>query len=253
MDSPYHNPLKHITDVSKYFRHDPKTHTMIFIGDTLEVRVPARFEVYGMLNVADTVETIGVMDLIIDESFQASLHMPAMIELEPSEMSSIMVRGLQYKVLHFSHGDRFIVNTQVVKNQSIVYTLYVEFITRGNLMYTYGYQDLMTMFDLAKHLCDSKVPVDHAIFEVIYAHLSRSAKDLFTQYRHTDMKDAAFDFVALRSVSHAPDSTTARMLGSYFSEGVLASLLHENEDRKPFEDLLRGIPTSNVEESHSET
>lgn len=248
MALPYLNPLKHITDISKFFEYDAKKHVTTFVGESLEIRVPKRFEVYGLLNITDTVETIGVMDLIIDDKYQASLHMLAVIEVEPSEISTIMVGSIQYQVMKLFHGDRFIANTQVVKKGNIIYALYEEFITRGNPIYTMKYEDLLTLFDQAGEMCGADLPVDHAIFEMIFSHLSRDANNLFTQYRHADMS-GPMEFIALRSVAHAPDSTTARVIGSYYTEGLTASLLHHNEDRKPFEDLLRGIP---VEDKSSE-
>jgi len=43
-------------------------------------------------------------------------------------------------------------------------------------------------------------------------------------------------------VALAPDSTSARLLGSYHDEGFNASLLRRNEEAKPFENLMRGLP-----------
>lgn len=242
------NPsLKHITDISPYFKYDEKKHTMTFIGDTLEIRIPKRFDAYGLLNITDVVECLGIMDLIIDGTYNAHLHLLALLTVEPSEVSVKMIEGQEYQILTLYNGDRFISNTVVVKNQSIVYALYVEFITRGNIIYTMGYQDLIWLFDSVKQMCDTSLPVDHAIFEMLYAHLARDGQDKFKQYRHTDMK-APFEFVGLKSVSFAPDSTTARLLGAYYADGEMASLLHTNEDRQVFEDLLRGVPLEEKED-----
>lgn len=240
-ESPYPKPYTHVTDVGRFFAYDAEKHEMRFIGDSLEIRVPKRFEVYGLLNIAEAVEAVGVMDLIIDDAYQASLHLLAKIVVEPREIGKLTVKGVEYVVLRLGHGDRFIANTQVVKDAGIVYALWVEFITRGNPIYTMDYRALGTMFNTAKSMCGANLGVDRVVLEVIIAHLARDPDRLFTQYRHTDMR-GAYEFIPLRSVSYAPDSTTGRVAGSYFSEGVNSSLVHENHERRPFEDLLRGLP-----------
>jgi len=238
--------LKHITDIMPYFKHDPKKKTLTFIGKSLRAVIPKRYETYGLMSVTNTVQTIGIMDLIIDEKFNAHLHLMGLIEMDPSDISSETIDGIEYLALTFTSGDLFLTNTTIVKNQALIYAIYTEFVDRGKMIYTMGYEDLIWLFDSAKEMCDAALPMDHAMFEVIYAHLARKADDKFVPYRYTDMK-GDFSFIPLRDVSFAPNSTTARLMGSYFSDSTLASLLNENETRRNFEDLLRGAPTEKAQ------
>lgn len=244
--APYDRPYEHITDPMRFFRYDASTHEMRFVGETLEVRVPERFQVYDLLSVGETVEAPGLMDLLIDGRYQASLWMMAVIRCEPREIARTTIDGITYLVLHFGHGDVFIKNTQVVKKKSLVYAVYVEVVTRGNLMYWLTYDKLAVLFDQAKWMCDADVGVDPAVFEVIFAHLARDPTDRFRQYRHTDMR-GDFELIPLRSVVYAPPSTTARLLGSYFAEGLNAALSQEVTQTSPLENLLRGLPAPSTE------
>lgn len=238
--------LKHTTDVMRFFKQDAKTNVLTFTGTKLVARVPARYQVYGYLTVTDVVTTIGVMDLLINEQWNAHLHLIGVIEMRPSAVASVVIDGLEYLELTFYNGDQFLTNTTIVKNSALIYALYTEFIDRGKMICTMGYEDLIWLFDSAKEMADASLPVDHAIFEVIYAHLARDAQDRFTPYRHTDMQ-GDFVFIPLRDVAFAPDSTSARLMGNYFSDSLLASLLTESGERRNFEDLLRGIPTEKAE------
>lgn len=243
--------LKHTTKIMSYFRKDPKSKMLIFTGKKLVVRIPRRFETYGFMSIADTVQTIGIMSMEFDDTVSASLHLMGLIEMRPSDISNETINGLDYLVLTFYTGDPFLTSTDIVKNQAIIYAVYTEFIDRGKLIYTMGYEDLIWLFDSAKALCDASLPVDHAIFEVIYAHLTRLKDDRFTPYRQGPM-NGDFAFIPLRAVSFAPDSTTARLMGSYFSDSTLAALLSDETHRKKFEDLLRGIPTEEAEARHAQ-
>lgn len=237
--SPYTKSYTKITDIDRFFEYDTKKKTMRFIGETLEARVSKRFETYGLLQIHNSVETIGIMDLIIDDKYQAGLNLLAKFITHPTSINTLTVYNIDYMVFSYTTGDLFIENTEVVKNSNIIYAVYVEFITRGNMMYTFSYDDIARLFDSSKAVTGSSIPVDHVIFEMMYSHLSRQANNKFIQYRHTDMKDP-FSFIALRSVGYAPDSTTSRMLGSYFDEGLNSNLVNENDTRHPVEDLLRG-------------
>lgn len=238
-DAPYTKSYKKIQDIDAFFEYDTNKKTMRFIGETLEARIPKRFETYGLLQVHNAVDTVAIMDLIIDDTYQAGLHLLAKVTTNPTDISTITVGVMDYLVLSYTTGDIFIENTQVVKNSNIIYAVYVEFITRGNMMYTLGYDDIARLFDSSKDVTGSSIPVDHVIFEMVYSHLARQRDNKFIQYRHTDMTEP-FSFIALRSVGYAPDSSTSRMLGSYFDEGLNSNLVHDNDTRHPVEDLLRG-------------
>ena len=240
-NSPYAYPVESIKDIDRFFKFDPDKHTMTFIGNSLELRIPKRFETYGMLEVTETVTALAVLDMIIDEKWQCGLNLPAKIEIAPSVIGEMVYEENAYQVLHLEHGDQFIKHTQVIKDQSIIYALYVEFITRGKTIYTLDYVGLALLFDRVKQMTGSGIGVDRVLFEVIVSHLARDPDDIFKQYRYTDMSKP-MHLVRLRSVSYAPTSTTARMLGSYFDDGLNASLVHHEDKEQTFENILRGLP-----------
>jgi hypothetical protein len=236
--TPYTKEYIHTKDLDKWFDYNPDTKEMTFNGDSLVVMIPKRYEVYQLLNIAETVKTLAVVDLIINDTYHAGLLMLATIEIEPDDVSQVMVGDVPYLALSLSTGSRFICNTERIAEGSIVYSLWMEFITRGKLIYNVDYDTLATLFDQAKAMCDSNINVDHVIFEVIYSHLCRDPGNLSVQYRHTDQKDG-FKLIPLRNVGYATTSTTSRLLGSYFGAALNSSLIQTVEERTPFEDLLR--------------
>lgn len=240
------NKLKHTKDVMQFFSHDTKKKTMTFIGDKMTVLVPKRFETHGMLTLGNLVETIGIMELHVDDTYISHLHLLARFKTDPSDISTFTRNGIEYQVLLYTHGDTFIVNTEVVKNSRTMYALYTEFVTRGNIPNGYSYSDLAWVYDTAGPVADANIPVDHAIYEMMFSHLARDQSDLFKQYRHTDMK-GDYKFVGLRDVAYAPTSNTARSIGSFFQEGLNAAVIKEEEQEYLFENLLRGLPTHQQE------
>lgn len=235
----YDTPLEKIHSISKYFEKQ-KDGSLVFIGDTLEARVPIRYKQYGFLDVTQNVETLGLMDLIIDGKYQATLNILAKVTLCPSETEERTLDDTPYLTMKFNTGDTFILYQDVIQDSGVIYCLYVEYITRGHRLYTIGYDDIAKIFDRAKELTGKSV--DRIIFEFMVSHLGRNPKNLFEQWRYTDRKlDPVIIF--LRSINLSPTSTSTRMMGAYDEDGLTSSLNTEVTKQQPFEDILRGIPT----------
>lgn len=243
--SPYAKELKPLTDISPYFRKDEKTFSMVFIGETLELRIPRKFASHGVLTIGEQVTTPGIFDMIIDDTYHAGLNLLASITIEPTDMGDMTYKGLNYLVLKLKKGDVFMTSYRVLQDQGLVYVLWTEFITNGGLPYFLSnYDDLLKLFDHVRELTGAGIGVSRSVYEGIIAHISRDATKIATQYRLTDMTKP-MKLVALKSVSDAPTSTIARLNGSYFrNEGLTSALRHQVDEQQPFENILRGLSSA---------
>ncbi|MBO7714922.1 MAG: hypothetical protein J6S85_15245 [Methanobrevibacter sp.] len=234
---------KHIDKVDSYFKRDDKKRTITFVGKSLQVHIPKNFETYRLLEITDCVKALGLMTLIIDEKYWCSMNILAKLTMFPSRYEFVIIENNDYIKMDFEHGDIFIGDTQVVQETPIIYAVYSEFITRGKPLYSFTYNDFAKTFDNVKALTGSGLGVDRVIFELIVSHIARNEKDVFTQYRYTDMKDPP-KFISLVNMSLAPTTTSSRMCGGYFNEGLSASLLTTSKEEAPFENMIRGIPSA---------
>lgn len=229
---------KKIADIMPYFSVDEKTGTMRFIGETLEVRIPKRYEVYDLLTIGDTITSLAICDLIFDGKYRAGLMMFCQVEMDNGGLEEGVIDNIPYIAVHLTHGDRFMTNTTVVRNKDISYAVFVEFITKGKLIYFIDYKNILTLFDQTVPMTDTNLHVDHVVFETIYAHLFRDSKNLHLQYRYTDMKNPG-TMIGLRSINYATDSTSARLIGANFPIGLNSALIVESTEQHLAEDLLR--------------
>lgn len=231
-----------ITDVQAYFKTNPEDFSMTFMGESLELRIPRKFEQHGALLIGDTVTTLGVMDMIINDTYQVGLNLLASITIEPSDMGKMTYGGIEYVTLHLKKGDKFMTSYRVIQDTHVVYVIWTEFITNGNVPYWFDYDGLLKIFDHVRELTGAGIGVSRSVYEGIIAHISRDRDNLSKQYRLTEMRKP-YRLVALKSVSQAPTGTIARLNGSYFtSDGLTSSLRYQVDQRQPFEDLLRGLP-----------
>jgi hypothetical protein len=232
---------EHIKDIDRFFIYDAKEKIMVFNSEKLVVSVPTRYGSYNLLDISETVTTIAVMDLVIDDKYQASLTMLAKIEMEYSDTSRKMVDGVEYHVFTLYKGDKFMCNTELVKDSSTVFAIYSEMITKGHPIYTLNYENISHLFDKTKQISGVNLnKVDHVIFEIIYSHIARLKDNLSVQYRHTEMTEP-YKFIGLRNIAYSTTSSNARILGSYFDSGLNSSLLTDVTTISPLEQLLRTI------------
>lgn len=241
MTSPYSKNLKPIDDITPYFHYDEKKATFTFIGKSLELRIPKRLEKHGYLTIGDTVTTLGVMDMIIDNEYQTGFNLIASITISPSDIGKFNYEGIDYVVLYLKENDIFINNVNVLQDPNVIYALWVEFINNGKLIYPFTYKSLLKLFEHTRELTGQGIGVSQSVYEAIIAHLARDNNNISIPYRLTDMTKP-MEFVALKSVSQGPTGTLARITGAYFKdEGLTSALRYQIDEPQPFENILRGI------------
>lgn len=223
--------------ILKKFTQEGSDSPVIFKGDTCVVRILEKFEMYGCLQVTDVVRTLGIFDMTVD-GVQTGMFLAGRIEMHPSDVERIEVDGTRYVQLTFKHGDVFMTTTNTVKDEKLAYVVWIMYIKYGNLLKAMSYEDQAIIFDRMRNTCGIQFPVDHVVYETIFAHLSRSLYDLTIPYRNTDMKEN-FRRINLSDVSHAARSTSARVIGAYFNDGINAALTKPSTSNSLIEDLLR--------------
>ena len=250
--SPYAHPVQPIKDISPYFKKNEADFSMTFVGKTLELRIPYKFASHGVLTIGDDVTTPGIMDLIIDGTYQAALNIIASITIIPSDMGKMTYQGVEYLVLKLKEGDTFMTSYRVLQDQHLVYVLWTDLVTAGKVPYWIGYDDMLKLFAHVRELTGAGIGVSRSVYEGIIAHIARDRNNSSVQYRLTDMQKP-MKLVALNSVSQAPTGTISRLNGSYFrDEGLSSALRYQVDQPQPFENLLRGLPenvlTSDLDE-----
>ena len=223
-------------DFNKYFKK--KDNSLIFIGDTLEILVPSRYGNHGYLDISNSVKTIGIFDMVINGSVNLGYMLAAVIEILPSDIQSVTIDNEKYEKLTLHKGDVFILDNTVIQDSKISYVVFYEMVFSGHYPKFLTYDSLAFLFDNMAEVTGDKFSTDHMIFEMIMAMVSRDSTNLSDQYRLTSRtKDRAI--IPLRMVSHIAQSTTAKILGSYMTDGIESALVNASDAPSAVEDLLR--------------
>ncbi len=225
------------TEVAKKFSQKDKDGPVIFEGDLCEVSILKKFEQYGCLFVQESVKTLGVFDMVVDGA-QSGMFLVSHIEMFPSDVVNDNSNDRPMVKLIFKKGDTFMKTTNVVVDSKLAFIVWMEYIKFANTLKAISYEQQAFIFDKMCKTSGIGFPVDHATYEAIFAHLTRDPYDFSIAHRNGKM-DGDFRRIPLNEVAHAATSTTSRIVGSYFNEGVNASLVNANDDVSPIENILR--------------
>lgn len=225
-------------EVLKKFQQENEESPVIFTGDTCVVTILQKLEeTYGCVSVSDTVTTLGVFDMEVD-GMLSGMFLVGRIEMCPSDVSRITIGTTPYIQLTFKKGDVFMKSTNIVVEAKLAFFVWLEYIKFAHTLKAMTYEDQAALFDKIRLSTGTTFPVDHSVYEAIFAHLSRAEDDFTIPYRNTDMKKD-FRRIQLSDVTHAAKSSSARIIGAYNKDGINAALVSPNDSNSHIEDLLR--------------
>lgn len=206
--------------------------------ESMQVRIPVSYTKYRMLKIQDTVTTLAIFDIYVGTNPPMQLLLPAVIEMRPSTITQQTIDGIDYAVLTFSRGDVFMCTTRLVQTEYIAYVLFTEFIENARIPSGMTYDQIAFIFDTVVRVTGSKVPAEHAIYEIIFAHLARDSKDISIPYRLTAMT-APPTHLKLTDIPHVATSVSTKLLGSYLNNSMTTAVINEADHNSDVEDLLR--------------
>lgn len=220
------------------------------VGDSLvavkgvKVYIPSRYTERRLASIGAESNTVGIFAITLDDQYYAVNLTMASMRLEPTSMNTVMIEGSEYIEFYFEPGSVVVPDVELLKDDTMPYYVYNEFVSGGHIPWFLTYLDLAKLFDSAPYHAGLNVGANSAVLEMIMATIARSPEDRTVYYRHFiekmgDIGKRPPDYIDFSSVIFNATNTSARMIGSYFEEGVSSSLINPSERRERIEDILR--------------
>lgn len=225
-------------EAAKFFKKDEKSDCILFMGDKLEVFIPIRYKNENFLILGDKIQALGFLALTINEKIKAQLCLPALIEMDPVETYETSIGDDKYFVAVLHKGNQFMTSTRVMQNDRVGYLSWREFLSVGHMPPHITYENVHNLYDHLGQITGKGIPVDHAIVEIIYAHIYRNQDNMQQFYRHSKMNKPPV-LTTLKSVAYGPDSTLSRVAGSYSQDGLVSAMLHPEDAPSELEEIFR--------------
>lgn len=240
-------------DLKKYTRNSSKVHESLVSNEdgslvttrACKIYIPERFTERQLAFLGTETFIVGFFAICYpDDGYYGVSKAPAMMRIEPDSTDIVMVNGAPYLEFTFSAGAVITGNYNLVKNDTMVYLIYDEIISKGHVPAYMDYEDTVTMFDLSGYHAGLDVGGNHAIMETFAAFISRDPADRTKYYRQTirnrsELKTRPPVAVPFRSVTFGATNTAAKIMGNHFDEGLTSALNNPSEKVESIERLLR--------------
>lgn len=224
--------------MSKYFNLDEKTKKVTFTGDKLECYIPKRYIDKGYLVLSDKVSALAIFSMKINDSIDMGILLPSMITMIPVETRDETINNESMYVCVLTKGSVFMNTTILLQDNSVGYFMYNEYLALGHLPSFITYDKILTLFDNLTKFSGAGIGADHAILEIIYAHMFRNPDKMTEFYRLTDMKKKPA-IINLHDVNYGASTTHSRLFGAYANTGLNSALLNPESEHHELEDLFR--------------
>ena len=212
---------------------------LVLNAPSARIYVPIRYEIHDLFVQGDKTSFLGVCQIEVEgEKEPYNLVFPAMLDTQPSTILQVNREGIDYYVLVYQKGDVIVTTMEIIQQAFVLAKIFIEFFRNGKMPPWFSYDQMATILDLAQELSGQYLPVPHSVIEMMIAHCARDSKNPSIKYRHTAMKNLPL-FLGLRDTTNVRDSTTSRLIGAYFLDGVNSSIVNQSEHRSEVEDLLR--------------
>ncbi len=207
-----------------------------------KVYFPTRFADRFLAEVGVSNFCVGLFVIVVD-NYYALVNVNAMVALNPSSTKTITFKDTEYFEMSFNAGAVVIESLELVQNNDILYRLYDELFSKGKIPWYVGYEDLANLYDTAKEFAGANVGENPEVIQLLTSLVSRNVNNRLQYYRSVvntrkDLIDNPPAFVPLKSVMYSATNTVNKLVGSYFSEGVVSSLLYPTTRVEPLERIL---------------
>ena len=225
-------------EMSNIFLNDVKADKVYVNVDKLECFIPKRYAANNRLILGDKIDVLGIFNMIVNGTEKRGLCIPAMIACSPSDMYNGTSDGESCTVLSFKKGDVFSHSRMLLQDSFIGFFMWNEFIALGHLPSSITYNDVIGLFDNMRKFTGKGIPVNHAVLEMIYAHLYRNPENMTEAYRLTD-RTVPPKMINLHDVSYGATTTHSRIFGSYATAGINSALVNTQTKNNELEDVFR--------------
>jgi len=232
--------LKHNPEaISKLFKITGDT---TFCTDDLYVVFPERYVNKKLAVMGATVKLLSIYAVIDKDYNYAVVIAPIYTFIQPTNVTAVVVKGVVNKVLEFDKGSIFCADNNLVRDDSFMYDLFIEFFDQGKVPWYISYEKLAELLAESSKYAGSGIGNDPLAFEIMSAIIARDSKDKLNFYRHKikSLDDKApVEYVGLNNVVYAYDNTLSKVMGGYMETGITTAVVNKEDRSNTVSKILR--------------
>lgn len=201
------------------------------------IEFPKWFQDKGLAELKEVSYVYGIMSIQIGESYSVSV-VPTLISTTPILVREVDKGGETYVQLVYGKDDCLFDNVTVVKEELLSYNFFEGFFMYAKIPWYVEYEDMLRILDNLPKYAKSKVGDSHLSNELLTSFIARSKTDKSVFYRQMGAK-GSYDYVDLMSPYYSMLSTTAKISGGYFQQGLTSAIARKEKEPTKLEVLVR--------------
>lgn len=209
----------------------------------IKIYIPKRYEEKQLAFIDRETYILGIYAMVVDDTYYAVSTINAMIRICPTSINTVKFDQDSYLEFVFEPGSVVIATTELKVSDTLVYSIYDEFQSKGNVPWFITYDDRTRLFESADKHAGVRLGDKHAIMAMAAAATERVAADRSKFFRHVVMTEEDKKIpsvpIALRSITYGTTNTTSKLVGSYWKDGLNAALVNPSTETEKIEELLR--------------
>lgn len=209
-----------------------------FTNTEIKVMFPSRYikrELAYIQN--DFVRVIGIYAILDNDNNYTVIRTPIYHELQYNHLEYVVVDDVEYVLTTVFKDTVFILNNNLVVSDKFVYDIFDEFFSKGKVPWYLNYEDVARLFEDGVKFANVKIGNDPFIFELLTSIIARSSDDKTKKYRTNPSNGLAF--VGLNDVIYGFNNTGASLIGGYFKEGIVNSIVRKESEPTNMVKILR--------------
>jgi hypothetical protein len=212
------------------------------------IYIPLKYRSRGLATFGLVTRSVGMFPIVIGKEYSV-MKVCANIDLTPTSTRTVIIEDEEFMELFFEAGSMIAKSVKLVQSAVLVYTISDHFLSKGDIPWFMSYSDISEIFDTARKHAGTDLNVDPSILEVIASSLSRQTKDRTKYLRHAIKDQAGFQYpdklaggvsyISIKNIELGATNTTAKLMGSYYTEGLSSALVTKTDRIEGVEELLR--------------
>lgn len=194
-----------------------------------KIFIPKRFIEREVAAIGSENYTLGIFPIVTSDNKYLLINAISYIYLNPSEFSTAFIDEDEYIEFSFAPNTVVIKSLDLVQKDTLVYDVFNDFISNGNIPWYINYDDAGTILDTATTLAGTSIGANPEPIEILIAAISRNKQKKMEYFRQLvktpeDIKKISPAYVPLKSVTYSVTNTTNKLAGAYFDEGITSAL-----------------------------
>ena len=193
---------------------------------------------YQDKNLADLKEVsyvYGIFNIQMGDKYSVSV-IPTLCSTTPILIREVEKGGEVYTQFVYGKDDCIFDNTKAVKEELLSYNFFETFFMYAKIPWYVEYEDMLRVMDNLPKYAKSNVGNNHLSNELLVSFIARLKKDKTMFYRQGT---GAYEYVDLMSPYYSMMSTTSKISGGYFQQGLTSAIVQKEKSPTKLETLVR--------------